>query len=44
MANRVMMTVMTFIPKPDFIICPVVKVEAPKTMALGAVATGNMKA
>ena len=44
MANKVMITVMMFIPKPAFIICAVVKVEAPKTMALGAVATGNMKA
>ena len=43
-AIEVVTTVMMFIPRPAFIICAVVRVEAPKTIALGAVATGSMKA
>ncbi len=35
---------MKFMGRPAFIMYPVVIVEASKTMAAGAVATGNMKA
>ena len=37
-------TQMTFITAPAFIMSPVVIEDAPKTIALGAVATGSMNA
>ena len=44
MANAVVTSVMAFMPNPAKIMSVMVMVDASKTMAFGAVATGSMKA